>query len=838
MTNLLVKLAVGVLMLLLFCSLTAAVLAQSPTDKNGALTIPWDEFRNLLNLDKDQILLPLETFQKLLAQTGITTAPPYTLQGGNVILTRTEFTNLVNQMKPPVSMAGTLPFDYLVSKSIYSGRILDGGSTFSASFVVHVLKKNSYLKIPILPLSMALENVTIDGVHTLVVSDNGYHNVILSGSGEYNITAVFSIRSALNSGPNRIDLAILPTPITLLKIEIPLGDLEVEIPEAQKMQSSSSGKVTNVNAVMAQGYSISVRWRKKIAPADKIPPKLYAELNQLISIEDDALKVSADVNLNILYSEINEVQLAIPVNMNALSVSGEGVGEWQETHDKGRHILRVPFTYGKKGNVWLRVMLESALSESGLTNEYSGIQVIDAVRQTGFIGIELNTSAEVVVAESNGLEPVAVQKLPPQLINQSTKPLMFGFKNLKQPYSFLLDVKKHIKVAVPMATISSANVVTLFTEDGKIVNRLVYLVKNNAKQFLEISIPSNADVWSVFVDGRPVESSINSDGRLLVPLVRSRANGEQLETFPVELIYCLVKEKFAWMSSRESALPAVDLLVSQLLWSVYLPNDYTYYHFSSTLEMEEMISTLNILSRKDRRYNEEAMREISQLPANAPDTDLSDKLKKVYEGKEPASTFRNIPLKQEEIVGQLNAELEFGGRMEKLAQLNAPPGVISGGSATGVLPIQIRIPTTGLVYRFAKTIIKPEDALSFNVTYSRSWVTSLFKWILALLVSTVLYFNRRRFASLLIWIWNRMARLIGLYLSNRKTIDKFARSPMAPIVFLGLAFVSWPFPLIMSLLFVFLFWISVGYQVLEFWKRRMLARATLKTNQPEPHEAK
>ncbi len=837
MSKLLIKSALGLLLLFLFCSLTTNVLAQSPMDKNGALTIPWDEFKHLLNLDKDEILIPLETFQKLLAQTGVTSAPPYSIQGGNVILSRTEFANLVNQMKPPMPIAGTIPFEYLVTKSMYSGTILEGGSTFKATFVVHVLKKNSYIKVPILPQGMALENVTIDGVQTLVVSDNGYHNVILSGSGEYTVTAAFSIKSSLNSGPSKVDLSILPTPITLLKVEIPLPNLDIEIPEARKIQTSSIGNATTVTAVLPQGYSISIHWRKKTAPSDKIPPKLYAELNHLISIEDDALRVSADINLNILYSEINEVQLLIPANMNVLSVSGEGIGEWQEVQNQGRHILRIPFTYGKKGNVWLRVMLETALTESGLTNEYSGIQVLDAVRETGFIGIELNTSAEVLIAASKGLEPVAVQKLPVQLINQSTKPLMFGFKNLKQPYSLVLDVKKHIKVAVPMATISSGNVVTLFTEDGKIVNRIVYQVRNNAKQFLTIAIPSNADVWSVFVDGKPVESSINSDGKLLVPLIRSRVNGEQLETFPVELIYCLVQDKFSWMSSKKSSLPAVDLLVSQLIWSVYLPNEYSYHHFASTLEMEEMISTLNILSTRDRRYNEEAMKEISQLQANEPAADFIEKMKKIYEGKELASTFRNIQLKDDELVGQLNAELEFGGRMEQLS-LDAAQGAISGGQATGVLPIQIRIPTTGQVYRFAKTIIKPEDPLTVKVTYSRSWVTSAVKWILALVVLAIVFFNRRRFISPLRWIWNRVAKLISLYRSNRKAIDKFARSPMAPIVFLGLAFVSWPFPLIFALVFVFLFWISAGYQIMEFWKRRILVRATVKANQLKQNDSK
>lgn len=823
--------------MLLFCSLTTEILAQSPVNKDGTLTIPWDDFRSLLNLDKDQILIPLETFQKLLAQTGTIVPPTHSVQGGNVVLSREEFIKLVNQMKTPSHISTTLPFDFLVTKAMYSGKILDGGSSFTANFVVHVLKKNTYLRVPILPLSMGLENVTINGVQTLVVSDDGYHSIILAEPGEYNVTANFSLKSQVGSGPNKIDFSILPTPITLLKFDIPQGNLDVEIPQAQKMQANSVGKVTTVTAVLTQGSYVSIRWRNKTTFTEKIPPKLYAELNQLLSIEDDALKVSADINLNILYSEINEVQLAIPANMNVLSVSGEGVGEWQETTDKGRHLLRIPFTYGKKGNVWLRVMLETALTESGLTNEYSGIQVLEAVRETGYMGIELNTSAEVIITDNRSLEPVAVQKLPPQLINQSTKPLMFGFKNLKHPYSLVLDIKKHTKVAVPMATISSANVVTLFTEDGKIVNRLIYQVRNNAKQFLMINVPSDADVWSVFVDGKPVESSMDSNGRLLVPLIRSRVNGEQLDTFPVELIYCTVKSKFDWFSSRESNLPAVDLLVSQLFWSVYLPNDYNYHRFTSTLEMEEMIRTMNILSTRDRRYNEEAMRELSQVEVNSPAAAVADQLKKVYEGKELGSSFKNVPMKDDEILRQFNAELEFGGRMEKLS-MDAAQGTISGGQAVGVLPIQIRIPNSGQVYRFAKTIIKPEDPLSFEVTYSRSWVAGAVKWIAGIIVALILFLIRRTFLKPAKWLGQRISDLINIYQKNRKTVDKFVRSPMVPLVFLGLAFVSWPFPLIFALIFVLLFWITAGYQGIEFWRKRAMAKVTVAHNSKDAGSSK
>lgn len=811
-------------MLLICCGFATNSMAQNPTDKSGALTIPWVEFKHLLNLEEDEIVVPLETFQKLLAQTGITFTPSHSVSGGNVVLTRAEFINLVNKMKTPTHIAGTLPFEYLVTKAIYSGSIQDGGSTFKGDFVVHVLKEDTYLKVPVLPLSMALEDVTIDGEQTLVVSDNGYHNVILSAPGEYHVRVTFSLKSLLNSGPNKIDLSILQTPMTLMKIDIPLADIDVEIPQAQKLQTVSGKNSTSVTAVLGQGNYISILWHKKVAPADKVPPKLYSELHHLLSIDDDALKVSTDINLNILYSEINEVIVAIPTNMNVLSVTGEGIGEWQEVFPDEQHQIRIPFTYGKKGQVILRMTLETALTETGLANLFSGIGVLESVRETGYIGIELNTSAEVLVSESEGLEPVAVQKLPPQLINKSTKPLMLGFKNLKQPYSLVLDIKKHRKVAVPMAAINTANVVTLFTEDGKIVNRLVYQVRNNAKQFLEIDIPEDADVWSVYVDNQPVESSINSEGKLLVPLIRSRVNNNALMEFPVEVVYCQVNSRFSLLSMRESSLPAVDLLVSQLIWSVYLPTDYTYHHFSSTLEKEEMISTINILSTRDRRYNEEAMRQLSRIDLDAKDDEIADKLKRAYEGKEYTSNFRNLPMEEAQIVGQLNAELEFGGRMEKIATGDLPASKPSGGFNTGVLPIQIRVPTTGHVYRFAKTIVKPEDPLSFNVTYSRGWVAGAFKWVVLIIVAFILYLNRRKFLTPIKWLGKRFKDTVQIYKKHRNAIDNFARSTMAPVVLLGLVLISWPFSRMISILALFLFWISAAYQLLELRKRRMKTR--------------
>jgi hypothetical protein len=812
------KAQVAVLAIILLFSLgqSVGVLAQETPDETGKLTIPWDEFKALLDLDKDQVAISLETFQKLLAQTGIKTKPPHTLQGGNVVLTRSEFENLVNQMKPPVAQGDQVPFEFLITRAVYSGTMRNNSTAFKARFTVHVLKKETLAKVPLLPASTALQDLKVDGGPALLVTESGIHNVLLSGVGAHEVVATFSVTSPLDKGPHKIDLAIRPIPITLFTLEMPIPDVEVEIPQAQQVLTSTTGSTTNVKAVLAQASAISVRWRKKAAPTEKIPAKLYADVYHLVSIEDDALRVTSNIQLNILYSEMDGIRVSVPKGVHVLSVTGEGIGERQEATHDDQAVIVIPFTYSRKGAVRVRVTTELPLSETGLGNVFTGMKVEGSVRETGFIGIVLNTSAEVIVAEKEGVEEIAVPRLPQQLVNQSAKPLTLGFKYLKHPYRLALDVKKHHKISVPVATINSANGVTLFTEDGKVVHRLVYQVRNSAKQFLEIQLPENADVWSVFVNKGPVESSISAEGKLLVPLIRSHSVAGGLGTFPVEVIYCLDEHRFARMGSRGTTLPAVDLLISQVIWSVYLPNDYAYHYFTSTLEKEEIIRGINILSGPVRKYDERARKEISGLGDNV---GIEDKMKRLYKGEGYASTFRNVPMEEQEIASQMTAELDFAGRLDDLRQ-NVPASSPVGGTGAGVLPIQIQVPTGGQVYRFAKTIIKPDDPLTFAVTYSRGWVTGAAKWIIVLLGAWLLFLNRRSLVRLWIWLAGYGQLLAGWYKKHERRIAKAAQSPLAPFALFGLAIVFWPVFPFLSLLLFFGFWISLAYHLLNFWKKR------------------
>ncbi len=803
------------MLIALWIVFSISVYADENNASKSQLTVPWEEFKKILRIDENEIVLPIETFNKLVAQTGTKVPPSHVIRKGLVVMTREEFKLFVDKMIEPPDSAAIPPFDFLITKAIYSGKMGKTSTTFTVRFQIHVLKKNAYIKIPLLYQSVALEDIKVDNKPALVISENGYYQTVIDKPGEHFAEAVFSVKSNLDQGPYRLDLSILKTPITLLYLELPLPDIDVNIPQAQAVSVDPRAKGTMVSAVISSGSAISVAWRKKAPIQKKLPSKLYAEVNHLLSIEEDALRLNSDIVYSILHSEIDEISLIVPNDWNILGVSGDGVGAWQEKMQGNQHVILVPFTYGRKGTAVVNITAEKPISDNKIANIFTGFSVPNVVRETGYVGVELNTTAEVKAAEANGLERVAVSKLPSILYNKSAKPLIFAYKYIKHPFSLVLDIEKHEKIIVPMASAVSANAVTLFTEDGKVVQRLIYQIRNSEKQFLEIQIPEEADVWNVFVGNEPVESSLSSNGKLLVPLIRSRYSGNKLETFPVEVIYCLSEKSFQLFGWRSVSLPSVDVMTSQIVWSVYVPNDYAYLYFKSSLEKEEIIRGINLLGKRQRflSYDKSAPAPGSLEPEKREMT-----AKELYKGKDYKSQFRNVPMDELQEAQQLDAEMNFGGRLEELAQAPTQSVIRSGGA--GVLPIQIAIPTTGQVYRFARTIVKPEDELWIETLYARQVLITLVRWIVFILILWIIYLFRKVLHKGL----NRLSENWYKIQSSYKKFDRFisetSQSRGAIYILIILTILFWFISKWLSVIVFLLLWLVLIYQIVCHFREK------------------
>lgn len=773
-----------------------AIFSQEKSEESS-VRIPWEEFRKLLELDKDEITLSWEEFQKILDQTGSKYIPPFQLRNEKVVLTREQFKNLLNQMRPPVVTVINPPADFLITKSAYRGRIATKNAAFRADFDVEIFprERTHFVKIPLFPLNIALKDVFFDGKQALIILENNWHTLATDKLGQHQIGVDFSLKTSVEEGPQGLSFPIPQTSITSLDVDIPLIKIEVEIPNAQQLEIFERGNQTHVSALLSPSNFINITWRRQLPEVEKGPAKVYADTLNHISIEDDALRVNTEISLSVLQNTIPSITIKVPEGYSILNVAGSGLGDWRELKRKETTYLEIPFDFPKKGNFPITVVAEKLLPEASMAVDFTGFTVEDAIREKGFLGIELKSTSEVTLSSSEGLDKLDVSELPPSLISRSQKPLLFGFKYLRHPYSLVLDIKKHEELAVISTVVDSASGVTLFTEDGKLVHRIIYKIRNTSKQFLELELPQDAQIWSVFVGGEPAKPRLNKS-KILIPLNRSKEGATGLAAFDVELIYFMKSKRFGWYGHKESKFPVPDIIISQMLWSVYLPMGYTFPHFGGTVEKEKMARGIRpLLGAKQKAVS--YVQPAPAIPVEKDEKSMERRRKEIDQLKKQFSA--NLALSEEQLAEQVENEARFSQRVQDIQE---------GKVATtgGMLPIRIQIPTTGQLFRFAKTIVSAEP-LTLRFNYASRGIILLILLFILVIVLVVLYFIRKKIKKLSLFLRNRF------------------QPKHTPIALFILSLVLLPFSKILAIIC----FIAFSGMVFFYWARKFLKPKDMST---------
>jgi hypothetical protein len=727
---------------LMISGMVALVHGATPVeeDPTSQVRMSWEEFKGLLKLDTDEIKLTWEEFKRLLAQTGKEVKVEYNVQDGEVILKREQFKKLLDQMQDPEAVSLKPPIDYLITKAEYTAVMEQTSTTFKARLSVEIFdhERTAYPKIRLLPKDVALRDITIDSKPALVLVENGWYVLTTDTTGQHTIDVEFSVKSDLNSKSYALAVTIPQTAITLFKLEVPLKDISVEIPSEKHMTVAHGTGHTSIEAQLASTSVLQVKLQRNVAQNQGGgPAKIYSDVMNLLSIDDGVLRVTSCFDINILQHTINEVELAVPEGYSVLYVNGQTGQEirgWRTHMDSGSEVLSIPLPGDVEGAVSFTVVAEKLYHDTDEVT-FSGFTVKNAIRQTGYIGAEKLSSAEAQISFIEHVDRIDVLDLPRELVALSTRPLLFGLKYAQQPFALTITVTKHEELPVVHTVIDNANVVSVFLRDGKVISRVVYSIQNTEKQFLELTLPEGAEIWSLYVDGERQVPARSENGTFMIPLARSRIQDNVVHSFAVELLYFQKGRSFDIFGSGRIYFPRVDVVTSKLLWSCYFPMEYLFLHFGGNLDKEIIASGINPLLGKSRvfTYDEvtaynEALENWEAPAAGAPvDKKVEETQRKLM------SEFRSSTANGKDVfLNQLREEINFAQNVQRSQDQG------------GVLMIEV--PSSGQLYRFAKTIVKDEE-LYITINYMQNWIGVLARILFFAVLIGVAVLLRQWFAK-------------------------------------------------------------------------------------------
>ena len=491
---------------------------------------------------------------------------------GWVVLPVEEYRTLHARAYPVERDPEPLPVEATLTRVDYDLRIAGELASGRASLTVDVLK-DGWVRVPV-PLGLLVREARLDGKLVSLVPGSsgkagGQLSALLSHSGRAVLLLDIAIPVASVTGEESIILPSTASGVTRASVHLPRQGVDVRLTGGLLSEKSESATESNWIAYGRGNESLTFAWRRKTEDhRATLPLRMRGSLTQLLGLGEDSTSVNAEVNVEVTQGAARFASIQIPDNVTMNQVLGAMVADWEVKANE----LTVKFLEPVEQNARFVVAAETRSPREGQIG-IPLLRLLGVERETGGVAVEVLGAGEIKDLKSEGLDSADATDLG-ELVSNRQSPSLVAFRfragDTKLTRSLSLEVARYTPQAVLLANVSEARYQVLISSEGKTLVQARYAVRNNQRNFLKITLPAGATLWSATLAGKTVRPGQSPDGSLLLPLDKARA-GEDAPEFAVEIVY--LSRGSAWNDKGQFklALPALDLPVSRTGLLVYHP---------------------------------------------------------------------------------------------------------------------------------------------------------------------------------------------------------------------------------------------------------------------------
>lgn len=470
---------------------------------------------------------------------------------------------------PPVEATLTrVDYDLRINgESAGSGGLASGRATLT----IDVLK-DGWVRVPI-PAGLLVRDARLDGkLVSLVASAGGKGgsqlSALLSRAGRTVLLLDIALPVASVAGEESITLPSAVSGVTRASVELPRQGVDIRLTGGLLSEKSESGAASKWVAYGRGNEALAFTWRRKTEDHRATQPlRLRGSLTELLGLGEDATSINAEVNLEVTQGSAREAKVQIPDKVTVNQVLGAMVADWEV---KGGE-LSVTFLEPVEQTARFVITGETRSPREGEIG-VPVLRLLNAERETGGVAVEVLGAGEIKDIKTEGLESADATDLGEMVANRQSPSLAaFRFRTAEKiARSLNVTIMRYTPQAVLMANVEEARYQVLVSSEGKTFVQARYAVRNNQRNFLKITLPAGATLWSASLSGRAVRPGQAPDGSVLLPLDKARA-GEEAPPFAVEVVYLM--RGTAWNDKGQFALtlPALDLPVSRTGLLLYHP---------------------------------------------------------------------------------------------------------------------------------------------------------------------------------------------------------------------------------------------------------------------------
>jgi len=627
----------------------------------------------------------------------------------------TDFKDLLRQLQPPPPPPEEKPpVDWTVASARYDGEVTARNTVrVHASMEIVVWKPKGWVKIPIIGDTVAPVSATIDGEATsFTTGDGGWLTLMLEGPGKREFAMTFFLTCTFEEGVVAFKFPCIRTPLTQMTLELPLRDASLHAPAAASISTDRDADSLTAEIVFRPTDELAVNWT---LPTELRKPKPVEEArvacltSTLASVTERYITCESRLQYDVLRGNVDTFHLRLPRAVNVLTVTGQGAA-WSRLESDDTQLIEVKINHVVSDRYELALKYEVPFENEIVTVKVPELVVEDIVRETGYIGVTARGNVELKEGpEIDKLTRVDISDLPTAVRAMSPNPILLAFKYTEHPYLLAMDVRKLQDVPVRVASIDRAEFTTMVTDEGMVVTRAAYEVRNNVKQFLRVDIGEDAEIWGAEVGGQVVKPARENDSStVLIPLFKSVETNRRLDSFPVELVYTERMARMPKLTGRlDLRAPATDILANEVFWQVLVPETQRVYRCQGDVkpfrpDREARSRRRPTLARDVTGSRRETVHRMREGIERFYIRDINNPAASAYD-----SRYTGEPLTS-----------------RRAADAQADVAI------AGVLPVRIDLPLEGIAHKFKRALVPQRKALELSLYTYNSRLRPLTRWFL------------------------------------------------------------------------------------------------------------
>jgi hypothetical protein len=569
----------------------------------------------------------------------------------------------------------------VLGSSSYSGKAVHGALELNLQLHATLGQPDKWKTVPIVGDNVVLVKAAVHGKPIPVSRGNGYHVWVTQQAGEVTADARILVPSSGLRGSIEYDFMVARTPLTSFTCRFPVEGLEPQLTAAVQSESRKIQSGTEFTATLRPTARIHLVGFRDMGEKDQRPAKVYAETMNLLSVNEDALELFAVIRYTILYSGTNRFNVLLPENMTVVSADGHGAFRFElEKNDSGM-LLKGETAFPIRNSYEISLRLKRELNKQGEKFVAPLPRCREVERESGWLGVEVPGKLRLDEGKTAYAQPIDMRQLPAEILHSSVAPILRAYRYHSEPARIILDVVRLPEMEPAHGSIDKIIADTKITANGDAVTDVRITLRNRLRHTLALKLPKSSEAISALLDGQPLNLNEDQEGQILLPLKRSEG-GEQLRPFTVSVVIRMTMRRMGFLGFPMLMLPTMDLPVSSLQWNIYVPGINTYSRIYGDIQPQAYIGAV--------------------------------------EWQRPPQMFQ-----------------QYG-----IAQYDAAEAPVVGdysGSGAGAMPVQFKVPKSGVKLTYARYWIESRQDLEVRFGFVRTWLLIPIRLVLVLFIGAGLF---------------------------------------------------------------------------------------------------